>query len=214
MTSTEQGTRYEWSQRIADYILGRITIELLIDEIVAAQQRDQVEIWAVAREYLPEAIGHNTLPEIMRGIARQRDFQHEIKDHLADVARKLTERVAESEAARANLQQVLVDHDQVRADLLARLQADRLREWQQGSDEIARLKAEVAAEQRGREAERQYRTVPNIGASSSYLPPECTCFWTDPATWTYYGSAVEPGSQMEPNPECAVHFSAARETKS
>lgn len=34
----------------------------------------------------------------------------------------------------------------------------------------------------------------------------CICFWTDPSTWTRYGSAVEPGSQMEPNPECPVHF--------
>lgn len=36
--------------------------------------------------------------------------------------------------------------------------------------------------------------------------PDCICFWTDPSTWTTYGSAVEPGSQMEPNPECPVHF--------
>lgn len=47
-------------------------------------------IWDAVREYLPDAIGHNTLPEIVAGIARQRDGQHEIKDHLADVARRLT----------------------------------------------------------------------------------------------------------------------------
>lgn len=35
----------------------------------------------------------------------------------------------------------------------------------------------------------------------------CTCFVTDPSTWFYYGSAVEPGSQMEPNPCCPLHFS-------
>lgn len=35
---------------------------------------------------------------------------------------------------------------------------------------------------------------------------KCTCFWTDPSTWTRYGDAVEPGSQMEPNPECPLHF--------
>lgn len=35
---------------------------------------------------------------------------------------------------------------------------------------------------------------------------ECTCFVTDEKYWFYYGSAVEPGSQMEPNPECRVHF--------
>jgi hypothetical protein len=29
---------------------------------------------------------------------------------------------------------------------------------------------------------------------------------TDPKTWTTYGSAVEPGSMWEPNPECRVHF--------
>jgi hypothetical protein len=36
--------------------------------------------------------------------------------------------------------------------------------------------------------------------------PVCTCYWTDPKDWFYYGSAVEPGSQMEPNPDCPVHF--------
>lgn len=35
--------------------------------------------------------------------------------------------------------------------------------------------------------------------------PKCTCFWTDPKTWFYYGSAVEPGSQMQWNPECPAH---------
>lgn len=39
-----------------------------------------------------------------------------------------------------------------------------------------------------------------------FLPEECTCFVTPERTWTRYGSAVEPGSQMEPNPECPVHF--------
>lgn len=36
---------------------------------------------------------------------------------------------------------------------------------------------------------------------------ECTCFWLPPEQWdtSYYGIA-EPGSQMEPNPECPVHF--------
>jgi hypothetical protein len=33
----------------------------------------------------------------------------------------------------------------------------------------------------------------------------CTCFPTDPSTWTTYGSAVEPGSMYEPNPECPEH---------
>jgi hypothetical protein len=35
---------------------------------------------------------------------------------------------------------------------------------------------------------------------------ECVCFWVDEKYWfTHYG-ATEPGSQKEPNPECAVHF--------
>jgi len=34
----------------------------------------------------------------------------------------------------------------------------------------------------------------------------CTCYVTDEKTWTRYGSAVEPGSQMEPNPDCPEHF--------
>jgi hypothetical protein len=36
--------------------------------------------------------------------------------------------------------------------------------------------------------------------------PTCICFWTDPSTWFMYYGAAEPGSQMEPNPECPVHF--------
>lgn len=38
------------------------------------------------------------------------------------------------------------------------------------------------------------------------MADECTCFWTDPKYWTTYGSAAEPGSQMEPNYDCPVHF--------
>jgi hypothetical protein len=37
-------------------------------------------------------------------------------------------------------------------------------------------------------------------------PVVCTCWVTDESTWTRYGSAVEPGSQMEPNPDCPEHF--------
>lgn len=36
--------------------------------------------------------------------------------------------------------------------------------------------------------------------------PVCSCWVTDESTWTRYGSAVEPGSQMEPNPDCPEHF--------
>lgn len=60
-------------------------------------------IWDAVREYLPDAIGHNTLPEIVAGIARQRDGQHEIKDHLADIARKLT---SERDAALVTLDKI------------------------------------------------------------------------------------------------------------
>jgi hypothetical protein len=34
----------------------------------------------------------------------------------------------------------------------------------------------------------------------------CTCYPTDPKTWTRYGDAVEPGSTMEPDPDCPEHF--------
>ena len=37
----------------------------------------------------------------------------------------------------------------------------------------------------------------------------CTCTVTDPKTWTTCGSAVEPGSMMEPNPFCTEHFPEA-----
>jgi hypothetical protein len=38
------------------------------------------------------------------------------------------------------------------------------------------------------------------------IQPVCTCWVTDERTWTTYGSSVEPGSQMEPNPDCPEHF--------
>lgn len=34
---------------------------------------------------------------------------------------------------------------------------------------------------------------------------DCTCPWTDPATWTTYYGAVEPGSTREFEPTCPVH---------
>lgn len=34
---------------------------------------------------------------------------------------------------------------------------------------------------------------------------ECICFWVDEKLWTTHYGAVEPGSQMEWNPECPVH---------
>jgi len=39
----------------------------------------------------------------------------------------------------------------------------------------------------------------------------CTCFWTDPATWTTHYSVVEPGSQREWNPDCPEHGLKAEE---
>lgn len=34
---------------------------------------------------------------------------------------------------------------------------------------------------------------------------KCTCPMTDPSTWTTYGSAVEPASQYEWDPDCPQH---------
>lgn len=42
--------------------------------------------------------------------------------------------------------------------------------------------------------------------------PECTCTLTDPKTWTYQGSAVEPGSQMERDPDCPRHSMESKTT--
>lgn len=36
-------------------------------------------------------------------------------------------------------------------------------------------------------------------------PAVCSCPWTDPATWTRYGGAIEPGSTRVYDPECLVH---------
>jgi hypothetical protein len=35
---------------------------------------------------------------------------------------------------------------------------------------------------------------------------ECTCFEVPPQYWTTHYGAVEPGSTLEPNPECLEHF--------
>ena len=35
---------------------------------------------------------------------------------------------------------------------------------------------------------------------------QCTCTQTPPEMHTRYGSAVEPGSTLEPNPDCTQHF--------
>ncbi|WP_456505805.1 hypothetical protein [Arthrobacter sp. UYCu723] len=37
-------------------------------------------------------------------------------------------------------------------------------------------------------------------------PATCICYWTDQKYWTTHYGAVEPGSTMEPNPDCKVHF--------
>jgi hypothetical protein len=36
--------------------------------------------------------------------------------------------------------------------------------------------------------------------------PECTCFEVPHQYWTTHYGAVEPGSTLEPNPECLEHF--------
>lgn len=36
--------------------------------------------------------------------------------------------------------------------------------------------------------------------------PECTCYPTPPEMHFRYGDAVEPGSALEPNPDCREHF--------
>ena len=77
-----------------------------VPALVAEVERlraEQSEVLAVIRKYLPEAIGFNTLPEIVAGIARQRDFQHEVKDHLAETAQRLT---TERDAALARIRAV------------------------------------------------------------------------------------------------------------
>lgn len=38
----------------------------------------------------------------------------------------------------------------------------------------------------------------------------CTCHWVDPKYWTTHYGAVEPGSTMEPNPDCPEHFPQTR----
>lgn len=38
---------------------------------------------------------------------------------------------------------------------------------------------------------------------------ECICFVTPESQWTTHYDATEPGSTMEPNPECRVHFPSA-----
>jgi hypothetical protein len=51
------------------------------------------------------------------------------------------------------------------------------------------------------ERERQARAQ-----EADRIGPVCSCYLTPEKTWTRYGSAVEPGSQWEPNPGCIAHF--------
>jgi hypothetical protein len=39
-----------------------------------------------------------------------------------------------------------------------------------------------------------------------WVEQPCTCHQTPPEMHTRYGSAVEPGSTLEPNPDCVEHF--------
>ena len=42
---------------------------------------------------------------------------------------------------------------------------------------------------------------------TTILPtPECTCYPTPPEMWITYGGAVEPGSALQPNDLCRLHF--------
>ncbi|MEV8610228.1 hypothetical protein AB0383_20265 [Amycolatopsis sp. NPDC051373] len=57
--------------------------------------------------------------------------------------------------------------------------------------------------------------VDDAGPSWFYDPaaapaePKCTCFVTPESQWTTHYGAVEPGSQLEQNPDCPVHPAAA-----
>ncbi|THV25989.1 hypothetical protein [Glycomyces paridis] len=51
-----------------------------------------------------------------------------------------------------------------------------------------------------------FHVAPEPVSGMPHTPtPGCTCHPTDESTWTRYGSAVEPGSMWEPNPECPEH---------
>ncbi|TIH27051.1 hypothetical protein D4765_18775 [Subtercola vilae] len=56
---------------------------------------------------------------------------------------------------------------------------------------------------RAREVKRGKKTAQSGDSGSAET---CTCTYTDPKYWTTYGSATEPGSMMEPEPDCPVHF--------
>ncbi|MGH3703017.1 MAG: hypothetical protein ACRDT9_00170 [Agromyces sp.] len=89
---------------------------------------------------------------------------------------------------------------------------------------LAQVKADAAAEARERFRANLMEFVGDDGTVDQHVvatlqpradrEPEpaagtkCECYVTDPSTWFRYGSAVEPGSQMEPNPDCPVHFPA------
>ena len=49
------------------------------------------ELEQIVAGFSPEAVPFNDLPTMVRGLGLQRDSQHELKDHLADTARQLTE---------------------------------------------------------------------------------------------------------------------------
>lgn len=76
MTSTDQVTRYEWVQRIADYREGRITAVLLADEIwasvAAAEQRGRDAAARAVNDELDEWAPTDV--ELLQGGALGRDY--------------------------------------------------------------------------------------------------------------------------------------------
>jgi hypothetical protein len=89
----QSGFRYEDAEFI---VHARFDVPRLLAEIERLQTV-VAAIESVASEYLPDAIGHNALAEIMAGIARQRDWKEELNVHFAETARKLTDRAEKAE---------------------------------------------------------------------------------------------------------------------
>lgn len=106
------------------------TPEQVYREIAARVRAEAVAgITEAIREVLPEALGHNSLPDIVRGIGRQRDCQHELKDHLADVARRLTD-----ERDSAVAEAVAEERQRIAELVTAALVPDDVDEWSDNNE--------------------------------------------------------------------------------
>lgn len=134
-------------------------------------------------------------PEKGSGIVRRNGMTHDIyiAHDVYDVDYEPLDGWERVETARPG-------HVQVRVDDLA----DELRRYAALGQGPACLESNVMLRvTRALDAQRAENTPP--ADEPEIVGDGCECWVTPEHMWTTYGSAVEPGSQVEPNPHCPKH---------